>query len=191
MDPAHGDTRGRSVFLDRDGVLTEETGQYITDASELQLLPGAVEAVARLNRAGWRVYVITNQSGVGRGCMTECALARVHSRLVAEMADAGARIDGIYACPHHPDAGCDCRKPRPGLLLCAAAEHEIDLATAWFVGDSASDIAAGQAAGCHTLLVLTGHTTVYDPASFPAAHPETICQSLADAAEWIVAREQG
>src|SRR5690348_1195966 len=121
-------TRERHVvFLDRDGVLTAETGAYITEPAGLILLPGAAEAVARLTAAGRRVFLFTNQAGVGRGCLTAEMLERIHAHLAAHIEAAGGRLEGVYVCPHHPDAGCDCRKPEPGLLLRAAADHALDL----------------------------------------------------------------
>jgi len=149
----------RAVFLDRDGVLIEDVG-YLSEPGAVALLPGAAEAVAALRDAGWRVVVITNQSGVARGMLTEARLAEIHARLRELLAVEGAEIDGLYYCPHHPDGdveayrrSCDCRKPAPGLLRAAARELEIGLSASWMVGDKASDIAAGAAAGCRTVLV--------------------------------------
>src|SRR5262245_24047962 len=110
----------RAVLLDRDGVLTAETGEYITRPEDLHLLPGAAEAVVRLNRAGWRVAVVTNQAGVGRGFLTLDALDAIHQKLQADLAASGGELAGIFFCPHHPDENCPCRKPRPGLLIQAA-----------------------------------------------------------------------
>ena len=176
----------RALFLDRDGVLTAETGEYITRPDALQILPGAAEAVARLTAAGWLLIIVTNQAGVGRGVLSESALAAIHARLWDEIEAEGGVLTAIYACTHHPDAGCDCRKPLPGLLLQAAAEHDLDLSASYMIGDSPRDIAAGHAAGCHTLLVLTGHTAAYDPAAFPLPHPEAVFLDLSAAADWLL-----
>ena len=179
----------RAVFLDRDGVLSVEGGEYVTCAEKLRLLPGAGEAVARLNAAGYAVFVFTNQAGVGRGCMTQQALDEIHERLKREIAKAGGLIGAIYACPHAPESGCACRKPRPGMLLQAAQEHGLDLTRSFAVGDSPRDIAAGHAAGCRTVLVLSGHTDVYNAADFPDPQPDYVFSDLPAAADRLVRPE--
>lgn len=176
----------QAVFLDRDGVLNRERG-YICRPEDWEALPGAVKAVARLCAAGWPVVVFTNQSAVGRGMMSEEQLAAVHDRLIRDAASSGATIDGIYCCPHAPDAGCDCRKPLPGLLLRAARELNLDLAASYAVGDTPRDISSGRAAGCRTVLVLTGHTATYDPAAFADSPPEFVFNALADFVDWLLA----
>lgn len=158
-----GPARTRAVFLDRDGTLVDELG-FLARPEDLRLLPGAAEGVRLLNRAGWRAVVVTNQSGIARGLFGERELAAVHARLEAELARAGARLDGIFHCPHHPAEGtpplrqvCTCRKPEPGLLLTAARELELDLGASWMVGDSLRDLEAGARAGlAGAILVLTG-----------------------------------
>jgi D-glycero-D-manno-heptose 1,7-bisphosphate phosphatase len=145
-----------AVFLDRDGTIIEEVG-YLHDPSKVKLIPGAAEAVRRLNERGVAVVVVTNQSGVGRGRFSESAVARVHDELARQLAGGGARWDGVYYCPHHPDDGCDCRKPGPGMFRRAAAEHGLDLGRSFVVGDKVSDIRAGMLLGCRTVLVLTGY----------------------------------
>ena len=141
------------MFLDRDGTINADVG-YLGDPAGLVMLPGAIAGIQAFNRAGWRVIVISNQSGVGRGYFDEAALAAIHDRLIAELAEAGAQLDGIYYCPHQPDAGCECRKPALGLLLQAQREHGIDLGRSWVIGDRPSDIELGRRAGCRTALVL-------------------------------------
>jgi histidinol-phosphate phosphatase family protein len=173
------------VFLDRDGVLTAETGETITTPESLRFLPGATEAVARLTASGWQVFVFTNQAGVGRGHLSPETLEAIHRALKDRIRAAGGHLTAIYTCPHHPDAGCDCRKPKPGLLLQAAQDYPLDLTQCYVVGDSPRDIQAGQAVGCHTLLVLTGHTCRYDPTTFPAPPPERVFSDLASAADWL------
>jgi histidinol-phosphate phosphatase family protein len=146
-----------AVFLDRDGTLIEDPG-YLADPDRVRLLPGAAEAVAELNRAGVPVVVVTNQSGIARGLLTEAQYRATERRLDQLLADRGARIDAHYFCPHHPDAGgpCDCRKP--GLLLYrrAASEHGLDLAASWWVGDRLRDVLPAPALGGRGILVLTG-----------------------------------
>jgi D-glycero-D-manno-heptose 1,7-bisphosphate phosphatase len=154
--------RRAAVFLDRDGTLNREV-DYLSHPSELELLPGAAEAVAKLNRAGWAVIVVTNQSGIARGKLDEPMLSRIHAQLDTLLAEHGAHIDAYYACPHHPDHGeppyratCACRKPLPGMLLSAAEEHQLDLKASWMVGDSLRDVQAGEAAETRSILVATG-----------------------------------
>ena len=173
----------RAVFLDRDGVLNEDSG-YITRPDELHLLPGSVEAVRALNAAGWRVIVFTNQSGVARGMMTLKMLTAVHDYLRTEIAAGGGRLDAIYACPHGPDSDCECRKPRAGMLRQAAAEHSIDFAVSYVIGDTPRDLAAGQAVGCRTILALSGQTRGYETASFTPT-PDFVFADLAAAAAYL------
>lgn len=142
-----------TVFLDRDGTLNVKApeGAYVAGPADLVLLPGAADAVRRLNQAGVFVVLVTNQRGIARGLVAPDAHARVMGRLTAELASAGACIDAVYVCPHEKES-CDCRKPAPGLLLRAARAHPgIDLSDAVTVGDAESDIAAGAAAGTGTI----------------------------------------
>ena len=152
-----------AAFLDRDGVVIEES-HYLGDADRVRLVPGAGESIATLNRAGWVVVVVTNQSGVARGLFSRDSVCAVHERLASLLLEYGARIDSFYFCPHHPEAeleeyrqDCDCRKPKPGMLRRAAQELGLDLTASWMVGDRVSDLEAGAAAGCRTILVRTGY----------------------------------
>ena len=153
----------RAVFLDRDGTLNREV-DFLADPAQLELLPGVAEGLARLAEDQWRLCVVTNQSGVARGLVSEADLAEIHTRLRKLLSRKGAHLDWIGHCPHHPDHGpaglrrvCDCRKPEPGLLQRAAVELDIDLTRSWMVGDSARDLEAGRAAGCQSILVGTGN----------------------------------
>jgi len=148
-----------TVFLDRDGTINRKApdGEYVTDRAGLSLLPGAAQAVARLNAAGLRVILITNQRWLSRPGADPARYAAIHSRLTDLLAASGARLDGAYHCPH-PAGACDCRKPAPGLLIRAAAEHRIDLASSVMIGDSASDVLAGRAAGTLTILLRAGRS---------------------------------
>lgn len=145
-----------AVFLDRDGTINEEMG-YINHLSRLVLLPGAAAGIARLNRAGIKVLVVTNQSGVARGYFPAELVEQVHARLKELLAAEGARLDGIYTCLHGPQDGCACRKPKPGLLLQAAAEHGLDLGRCYLVGDRYNDLLTAAAVGAAGILVLTGY----------------------------------
>ncbi|MFC1511179.1 D-glycero-alpha-D-manno-heptose-1,7-bisphosphate 7-phosphatase [Candidatus Margulisiibacteriota bacterium] len=141
----------RVVFLDRDGVINKkiENG-YVLKWAEFEFLPNIGEAIKLLNNRGIPVYLISNQSAVNRGCMSPDDLAAINQHMLRELAEKGAWIDDLFICPHRPDEHCDCRKPGTGLFEQAAAKHEIDFAGSWFIGDSPSDMAAGQKAGCQT-----------------------------------------
>jgi histidinol-phosphate phosphatase family protein len=151
---------GRAVILDRDGVLNERPprAEYIREPGDLHWLPGALDALRLLNDAGYQVFVASNQAGVARGAMTIADVEAVNARLAADARAAGGRIDAIYYCPHGWDDGCDCRKPRPGLLFRAQREFALDLTRTPFIGDDERDAQAADAAGCPALLVDNGQT---------------------------------
>ncbi|HEY5998836.1 MAG TPA: HAD family hydrolase [bacterium] len=144
----------RAVFIDRDGVINERLpGAYVRTWDEFRFRRGARAGLRLLREAGYLLIAVTNQRGIGRGLMTEGDLAQVHRRMQAELARAGAALDDILHCPHDLAAGCECREPRPGMLLRAIARHGIDPAESWIVGDSLSDLEAGEAAGVPGVLV--------------------------------------
>lgn len=180
----------RAVFLDRDGVINRKApdGQYVTRWEDFHLLPGVVEGIAQLNRAGIRVIVVTNQRCVAKGLLTESDLQRLHSRMSAQLAQAGAFIDAIYYCPHSLEASCGCRKPAPGMLLEAAREHNLDLSTSWMIGDSGSDIQAGKIAGCRTVLVSTNNAAEQEAVKGTAqpAEADMVAESLFDSIQQIL-----
>jgi D-glycero-D-manno-heptose 1,7-bisphosphate phosphatase len=183
-----------AVFIDRDGTLTEEVG-YVNHPKRLRLLPRSAEAICRLNRAGIAAVVVTNQAGVARGYFSEDVLHAVNAGLVSALEAAGAHLDGLYVCPHHPTEGappwkadCDCRKPKPGLLVRAAADLALDLAASTVVGDKASDLAVAPRVGARSVLVLTGYGLgewEYQRATFPVA-PDHVAEDLLDAVEWVL-----
>lgn len=185
-----------AVFIDRDGTLTEEVG-YVNHPSRLRLLPRSAEAVRRLNEAGVAAVVATNQAGVARGYFSEDVLHAVNAALVAQLERAGARLDGLYVCLHHPSEGvppyraaCDCRKPRPGLLVRAAQELGLDLAASAMVGDKASDLEPGRRVGARAVLVLTGYGRgewEYRREHFTVP-PDHVAGDLLDAVEWALAK---
>lgn len=146
----------RIVILDRDGVINEDSDEYIKSADEWIPVPGSLEAIAQLNRAGWRVVVATNQSGVARGLFDIETLMHIHDKMHRLVEEAGGAIEAIFFCAHGPDNGCNCRKPRPGLLQEIAARLRIDLQDVPVVGDSLRDIEAAQAVGARPILVRTG-----------------------------------
>ncbi|WP_273805478.1 MULTISPECIES: D-glycero-beta-D-manno-heptose 1,7-bisphosphate 7-phosphatase [unclassified Pseudomonas] len=145
------------IVLDRDGVINVDSDDYVRSAEQWQPLPGSLAAIARLNRAGWQVAVATNQSGLARGYFTEGDLAAMHEKLQRLLAEEGGRVDLILHCPHGPEAGCDCRKPLPGLFRDIAHHYgRTDLDGVPVVGDSLRDLEAGAALGCTPYLVRTG-----------------------------------
>jgi D-glycero-D-manno-heptose 1,7-bisphosphate phosphatase len=146
----------RAVFLDRDGTLAEEVG-YVNHLSRFRLFPFAAAAIRRLNQAGWLVIVVTNQSGVARGYFPEELVRQVNERMVLELASAGARVDGVYYCPHRAEDDCGCRKPRPGMLERAAREHGLRLPGSYLVGDLYADLEMAHREDCRSILVLTGY----------------------------------
>ena len=190
-------TTGRpAVFLDRDGTINEQMG-YVNHLSRFQLLPGVARAIRSLNEAGLPVVVVTNQSGLARGYFPESLLEAVHAELHRLLAREGAHLDGLYICPHHPEAreerfrlDCDCRKPRPGLLERAAAELGLDLGRSYMVGDRWSDLRCGAAVGATTVLVLTGYgrgdAAYVGPGQ--TVQPDHVAEDLEAAARWILDR---
>ena len=176
----------RCAFLDRDGVINEEV-EYLHDPARLVLLRGVAETIAALDRAGVPVVVVTNQSGIGRGMYAETDLAAVSARLVELLGASGAELAGSYFCPHLPDAACRCRKPLPGMLEDAARDLGLDLARSVIVGDKATDLAAGRAVGCATVLVRTGYGAEEEAAARAAGLVDQAFDSLADAQPWLLA----
>lgn len=189
----------RGVLLDRDGVINRmvydaEHGTVDSPANpdQFELLPGAAAAVRTLNRAGLPVAIVSNQPGVAKGKMTLALQAAITSKMHAELAAAGAHLDGVYYCLHHPDATlpeyrvrCECRKPRPGLLLRAADELGISLADSWMIGDGWIDVQAGQAAGCMTVWLGAWKCDVCHIARDKNTTPTFIAADLAEAVRII------
>jgi D-glycero-D-manno-heptose 1,7-bisphosphate phosphatase len=176
-----------AIFLDRDGVLNEDIpGAFVTCLGELRVIPGAPEAVARLNAAGYVTVVVTNQSGVARGLYTEQVLRSIHDSIGATVTASGGAIAAFYYCPHVPEAGCDCRKPNTGMVARAIADLGLDPCRSWFVGDKPSDIECGHTAGCRTAFVLSGLSPSYDPTAF-SVQPDRVFADLAEAATEIIA----
>jgi D-glycero-D-manno-heptose 1,7-bisphosphate phosphatase len=175
------------VLLDRDGVLTEDRADSVKHPDELVLLPGAAEAVARLNRAGVRAVVVTNQSVIGRGIIDNAMLERIHDKLHAELAGAGAHLDAIIVCPDHPDRPTVRRKPGPGMLREALARFAAEPAEAPMVGDSLADLEAAAALGCPRVLVRTGKGAVTEAKGLPAhVLPVSVYDDLARAVDALL-----
>lgn len=186
----------RAVFLDRDGVLVEDRGPLV-DRSQIRVLPGVARALRDLHDAGHRLFVVSNQTVVARGLLDEAEVRALHAEIQRALVVDGAPVlDGFYFCPHHPHADvaryrgtCDCRKPSPGLIAQACAEHGLDATTSVMVGDRPSDIVAGARAGCRTVWVQTGRhvdAPIVVDGGFEAATPDHACADLEAAARWIL-----
>lgn len=192
-------TGGRiAVFLDRDGTLNEEV-DFLRTPDELRLIAGAASAVRTLNTLGLITLVISNQSGVARGFLTEADLVSIHARLEDELRTGGARVDRIYYCPHHPTEGnppfkiaCECRKPKPGMLKQGEVEWGVDLNRSFVVGDRIADVQAGQAVGATTVLVLTGYgKESLAECQREGVTPDFIAPSVVEAVQFIEGRISG
>ncbi|MCB1827654.1 MAG: D-glycero-beta-D-manno-heptose 1,7-bisphosphate 7-phosphatase [Coxiellaceae bacterium] len=145
------------IIMDRDGVINQDSPDYIKSSKEWQPIPHSLNAITRLNHAGHQVVVATNQSGVGRGYYSLETLKSIHQKMHDELSAVGGHLDGVYFCPHAPDEGCECRKPKPGMLLQIAKDFNADLKRAYFIGDSIRDMQAAQSVGALPILVRTGN----------------------------------
>lgn len=185
----------RAVFIDRDGTISEEVG-YVNHITRYKVFPFAAEAVRALNEAGWLAVLVTNQAGVARGYFREELIGEVHALLASELErTAGARLDAVYYCPHHPSVGeppyrqdCDCRKPKPGLIRRAARELDLDLARSWMVGDRYSDIELARNAGLRSAFVLTGYGRgeLEHQSDIWSQRPDLVAENLLEAARAII-----
>jgi D-glycero-D-manno-heptose 1,7-bisphosphate phosphatase len=177
----------KAIFMDRDGTLLEENG-YMYHAGLYRPFPWIGQAVRRINDAGFKAVLITNQSGVERGYFTASTVNEVHHLLQADLAESHALLDAIYYCPHKPETGCGCRKPKPGMLLQAGRDLDIDLANSFMIGDRYLDVETGRAAAVRTILVRTGDGAAeferYRAAS--AIQPHFVADNLLDAVDAIL-----
>ena len=180
----------RAVFLDKDGTLIVDV-PYNVDPALIELAPGAVEGLTKLHAAGYRLVVISNQSGVARGRFEVAALAPVEARVRELLAEFSVPLAGFHFCPHHPEGSvpaysvaCDCRKPKPGMLIEAARDLDLDLARSWFVGDILNDVEAGHRAGCRAILIDNGNETEW--ALGPDRTPDFRAKDLLEAADLIL-----
>jgi histidinol-phosphate phosphatase family protein len=193
-DPLFGShpSQGKApvVYLDRDGTLNFDPG-YLNQPDHLRLLPGVGRAVARLNRAGFKTVVVSNQSGVSRGLITKEQLDAVHQRLRELLALDGAWLDGIYVCTHLPEEACSCRKPAPGLVIRAQQELGLAPERAIVIGDKASDIALARNIGATAIFVLSGTHSEEEQARMAASGlvPDHVARDLAEAVQWILEKE--
>lgn len=177
--------KNKAVFLDRDGTIARDV-HYCRRPEDFEILSTVPEAIKFLNENGFKVVVITNQSGIARGYFSEETLAQIHDKVHSELSKHGAYIDAIYYCPHHPDDACECRKPKTALFLKAVEELDIDLSTSYVVGDMQMDIEAGKVLGCKTTLVTTGpQSSIPNLQSMISSPPDYTADSLLEAARWI------
>jgi D-glycero-D-manno-heptose 1,7-bisphosphate phosphatase len=181
-----------AVFLDRDGTLLEEAG-YLDRLERLVFYPYSVDAVRMLNRSGFAVVIVTNQAGIARGIFKESFVGEAHRHIADRLSLGGARIDGFYYCPHHPEAvvealrkDCDCRKPKSGMFTRAAEELDLDLPASFVVGDRWHDLEAGQRIGARGILVRTGYGRTEEAAPKPGLHPSAITDNVIEAVSWIL-----
>ena len=178
--------RSPAIFIDKDGTLIENI-PYNADTAKIQLLPGAVNGLLRLREAGFRLFVISNQTGIALGLLTESQVLQAYACIVDLIAEEAGRhgkdlLDSFYYCPHAQDE-CDCRKPAPGMLLRAAREHGVPLAHSWMIGDILDDIEAGHRAGCRAILIDNGNETQWEPG--PMRLPDAVVARLDEAAALI------
>src|SRR6266496_3015812 len=185
----------RAVFIDRDGTISEEVG-YINHPSRFRLFPFSAAAIKLLNESGWLAIVVTNQAGVARGYFSEEMIQAVHDQMKRDFGSAGARLDAIYYCAHHPSIGeppyrldCDCRKPKPGLIRRAADEFEIDLERSWMIGDRYSDIQLARNAGVNSAFVMSGYGLgEWEHQRHAWEHqPDVVAKNLLQAVDAIIA----
>ncbi len=176
----------RAVFLDRDGTINREIG-YLYKIEDFEFLPGVPEAIRLLNESGYQVVVVTNQAGIARGYYRENDVDLLHDYINGELQKTGARIDAFYFCPHHPIAGqgpyridCDCRKPKPGMILKASEALGIDPSRSFMIGDKNDDLLAGWRAGCSPILVKTGYGRIQSPLDFEIRQADTLLSAVRD-----------
>ena len=176
------------VFLDRDGVINRDSPDYIKSWSEFEFLPGSIAAIQGLTASGFSPLIITNQSAVGRQMISIRDLEHIHFMMKSAVSSGGGEIKDIFFCPHRPDEGCDCRKPKPGMLYQARERFDVDISTAVMVGDSAKDIECARNAGCgHAILVRTGNGIQAETAlAEKKIFPDRIVRDLHEAARWII-----
>ncbi|MGB8656408.1 MAG: HAD family hydrolase [Candidatus Zixiibacteriota bacterium] len=177
----------KTAFLDRDGTIIEEK-DFIKTPDQIEFIPGSVDAVKILRDLGYKIIVISNQSGVGRGILTEQMVRRVNESFLVRLREEDAPADGLYFCPHNPEDGCDCRKPTTGMIKKAVLEHKLNLRDAVVIGDKLTDVELGKNIGAKTILVLTGYgkkelDKLVD--MVPSRKPDFVAANLLDAARWL------
>jgi len=175
------------IFLDRDGVINKYPGDrlYVTSLSKFRFLPHAKKAIALLSKAGWKIFVVSNQAGVGKGIYAQKTLDAITAKMLGDIEKVNGKINKAYYCTHRKEAGCSCRKPKPGLLKMAKREFKINLIKAYFVGDTIVDVLTAQAAGCKSILVLTGKEKLANQKNWEA-RPDFVFKDLLEAARFLI-----
>ncbi|MCX5698890.1 MAG: HAD-IIIA family hydrolase [Candidatus Omnitrophica bacterium] len=176
----------KTVFLDRDGVINKYPGDrlYVTSLRKFKFLPRAKPAIALLSKAGWKIFVASNQAGVGKGIYAQRALDAITFKMLEDIKRAGGKITKVYYCTHRKEAGCSCRKPKSGLFKKAAREFKVNLKEAYFVGDTIRDVLTAQAAGCKSVLVLTGKEKLANQKNWEAK-PDFVFKDLLEVAKFL------
>jgi len=181
----------KAIFVDRDGTISRDV-LYLNSPDQFTMYPGVGPGIRTLKKKGYKIIVITNQSGIGRGYFTEQQLLSIHEKMAEEFQKFGVTLDGIYYCPHHPDDKCNCRKPRTGLFEQAITDHDIDVKKSFMIGDKILDIGAGKKAGTKTILIPEPHVRddcLSNKSRWEYA-PDYIADDFCDAVEWILKREE-
>jgi D-glycero-D-manno-heptose 1,7-bisphosphate phosphatase len=179
----------QGIFLDRDGVINRERADYVKHWDEFEFLPGVLPALRMLATLAAPILVISNQSAIGRGLISHPAVHQIHQQALRVIREANGRIDNFFVCPHRPDEGCDCRKPKPGLLYQAANAYGLELSECIFIGDAITDFQAGRAAGCQTILVESGRQGAHLRRQLGADPSVKIVQDLAAAVELVMSEQ--
>ncbi|MFH1853840.1 MAG: D-glycero-beta-D-manno-heptose 1,7-bisphosphate 7-phosphatase [Candidatus Omnitrophota bacterium] len=182
----------KAIFLDRDGVINRDPGfgDYIKSWDEFEFLPDAIESIKKLNKNGYEIFVISNQAGVGKGLYSQEALGEITKNMLGEIESQGGKIRSVMYCTHRTDAGCDCRKPKTGMIKKVTKGLDIDFKNTYFIGDSRLDVGAGKNMGCKTILLLTGKEDIETVNDWPYK-PDFIKKDLKEAVKWVLKDERG
>jgi len=175
----------RAVFIDRDGTINANIG-YIDSPNDLKIYNGVAKGIKLLNKEGFKVIIITNQSGLSRGFFSEETLEKIHGKMKRELSEKGAKIDEIYYCPHHPDENCNCRKPKPGLIKKAIADLDIEAEKSFIIGDRMLDVEAGHKTKCKTVLVPENKEKVDIEMKESNIEPDIVCKDFYSGVKWII-----
>lgn len=175
----------RAVFIDRDGTINVNFG-YINNPDDFKMYPGVKDGIKLLKDNGFKIIIITNQSGIARGYFSEETLEKIHEKMKSELSKEGAMIDAIYFCPHHPDEKCNCRKPKPGMLEKAIKDFNIDIEKSFIIGDRMLDVEAGHKIGCKTVLVPERKDLVWQERKESIIEPDYVCDDFISGIKWIL-----